>query len=60
MLGWFDGPDITLDEQTETHDLLAGFIKGRAVQTFVTAQSLAAFNIAVEESGAGKWGYQSS
>ena len=27
---------------------------------FVTAQGLAAFNIAVEQNGAGKWSYQTS
>ena len=60
MFGWFDGTDITLDERTETYELTAGFVKGGAVQTFVTAQGLAAFNIAVEERGAGKWGYRTS
>ena len=59
MFGWFDGTDITLSERRETYGLQAGFIKGGAVQNFVTAQGLASFNIAVEERGAGKWSYQS-
>ena len=60
VFGWFDGTNIILNEQADTHDLTAGFVKGGAVQNFVTAQGLASFNIAVEESGAGKWGYQTS
>ena len=58
VFGWFHGTDITLSERTSTYDLQAGFIKGGAVQTFVTAQGLARFEIAVEERGAGKWSYQ--
>ena len=58
MFGWFDGTNITLDEQVGNHELQAGFIKGGAVQTFIGAQSLASFLIAIEERGAGKCSYQ--
>ena len=60
MFGWFNGTDITLDERFETYELQAGFVKGGAVQTFITSLSLANFQIAIEERGAGKWGYQTS
>ena len=57
VFGWFDGTDITLNEKAGTYDLTAGFIKGGVVQNFVTDKDLASFDIAVEERGAGKWGY---
>ena len=41
-------------ERTATYMLQAGFIKGGAVQTFVTSQSLARFEVVIEDGSAGK------
>ena len=58
VFGWLNGRDITLEERTSTYTLPAGFIKGGAVQSFVTSQSFARFRIAIEEGNARKWSYQ--
>ena len=55
VFGWFDGTNITLDEQTAAYELQAGFIKGGAVQNFTAGNTLASFLIAIEERGAGEW-----
>ena len=58
VFGWIRGTNTVLNESTGTQTLQAGFSKGGAVQTLVTANSLASFLIGFEERGAGKWSYQ--
>ena len=54
VFGWIQGEMFFQPERTATYMLQAGFIKGGAVQTFVTSSTLARFEVVIEDGSAGK------